>query len=326
MKEAPVVHVGDRVRYHYEKYPFDAPRGRTPQLCAVVATVKAVYENGGVVLDYEDANLVQKYGRHTPTELHRMTCAAWFSSEPCSGRWSAVVWSEHSRATAPRFATASMDKPRDAAKRPASGKPISVWADVPKPSVPDDVRVVLPAAQPNKNGDVFDGVMQLFKDNMLYSNHEDKPAQEHHDIPDMEDVVTKDVLSSMGPFKLGKHILTHSHKYEKKSRDEGLELFQAAITNSVMTGAWRGEPASIKKTVSKSELVSTAYSIACDIARTKNEVTSTDVLAALRDAGVDTSGVDPRFIGAVFRKRGWRRVGSRACGSHGRSVSVWALG
>lgn len=285
MKEAPVVHVGDRVRYHYTE------EGRKT-LHSVVATVKAVYDRGGVVLDYEHAGLVRRYGRSAYGELHRMTTAAWFSSEPRDGSWSEVVWSQHARPKTPRFAVASMDSPVEASKQP------SVWANVPKPTPPDDLHVTAVDVVPNKNDDVFDDVLH----------------------------VTKDVLSSMGPFKLGKHILTHSHKYEKKSRDEGLELFQAAITNSVMTGAWRGEPASIKKTVSKSELVSTAYSIACDIARTRNEVTSTDVLAALRDAGVDTSGVDPRFIGAVFRKRGWRRVGSRACGSHGRSVSVWALG
>lgn len=72
-------------------------------------------------------------------------------------------------------------------------------------------------------------------------------------------------------------------------------------------------------------LIEGAKQIALDIAFQFGTVTSTKVLDTLKD-DPDLrhllDGVDPRFMGAVFRK-GWERVGFDNSGSHKRPVTVW---
>jgi hypothetical protein len=101
---------------------------------------------------------------------------------------------------------------------------------------------------------------------------------------------------------------------------------QATISASVMSGAWRGDVKTPVARKQKTEdLIARASGYARTIALMQNSVTSTDVFNKLKEQGIDTSGVDPRFMGAVFRQRGWKRVGYSPCGSHGRAVSVWTL-
>ena len=77
--------------------------------------------------------------------------------------------------------------------------------------------------------------------------------------------------------------------------------------------------------VRRSELVATAREVATSIARERGRVTAPDVFAALRAAGVDLGGHDPRWMGAVFNRGPWRRVGWQSTGSHARPVAVWEL-
>lgn len=53
-------------------------------------------------------------------------------------------------------------------------------------------------------------------------------------------------------------------------------------------------------------------------------VTSPDVVADLKTRGQWFTGLDPRLMGAVFR-RGWNRTGFVRGGSHGRPVALWEL-
>ena len=74
-------------------------------------------------------------------------------------------------------------------------------------------------------------------------------------------------------------------------------------------------------------LVLEGRSRAVAIARRKGSVTSTEVLAELRadpEWADAVDAVDPRFMGAVFRK-GWARAGWDTSGSHARPVSRWVL-
>ena len=73
------------------------------------------------------------------------------------------------------------------------------------------------------------------------------------------------------------------------------------------------------------ELVARARELAESIARERGRVTAPDVFAALRAAGVDLGGHDPRWMGAVFNRGRWRRVGWQSTGSHARPVAVWEL-
>jgi len=76
------------------------------------------------------------------------------------------------------------------------------------------------------------------------------------------------------------------------------------------------------------ELTTHAYEVAARISRERGMVTSTEVLAVLRldpewrDAVAEK---DARFMGVVFRRTCWTRVGFDQSGSHGRMVSIWRL-
>ena len=94
---------------------------------------------------------------------------------------------------------------------------------------------------------------------------------------------------------------TRANKTEIEKRDEVLDALEAT----------------------RASLIAIAKATAWNIAKIKGEVTSSDVLRVMRASNVDgLSDVDARFMGAVFR-RGWKRKGYRAQGSHGRPVSVW---
>jgi hypothetical protein len=70
-------------------------------------------------------------------------------------------------------------------------------------------------------------------------------------------------------------------------------------------------------------LVSVAKQYALALANQNGQVSSTDVLEAMRKDGYAVDKAEKRFMGAVFRKD-WRRVGYENSGSHRRPVSVWA--
>lgn len=76
----------------------------------------------------------------------------------------------------------------------------------------------------------------------------------------------------------------------------------------------------------RGSLISVAFNVARDIALSEGRVTSTDVLHRLRADptwGPRIANVDPRFMGPVFRRKCWRRIGYTPNGSHGRPVSIW---
>lgn len=76
----------------------------------------------------------------------------------------------------------------------------------------------------------------------------------------------------------------------------------------------------------RADLITTATDIAMAHAIKHGNVTSVDVFDELRKRNTDLGGVDPRWMGAVFREgKGWRRVGWAQLGSHGRAVAVWEL-
>lgn len=65
---------------------------------------------------------------------------------------------------------------------------------------------------------------------------------------------------------------------------------------------------------------------ALHIMSAKGRVTSVEVVAQLRAQGHGAmlDSIDARWIGAVFRGGGWKRIGWEATGSHARPVAVWA--
>ncbi len=71
-------------------------------------------------------------------------------------------------------------------------------------------------------------------------------------------------------------------------------------------------------------LIERATAAAEFLDRTQGSVTSVQVFAKMRADGFGDrlDEVDPRFIGAVFR-RGWHRIGYKPDGSHGRPVAQW---
>lgn len=75
--------------------------------------------------------------------------------------------------------------------------------------------------------------------------------------------------------------------------------------------------------VSRSYLINLARDFAEKLELAKGRVTSSEVLFLLRSQVPEmVQNVDPRFMGAVFRK-GWERIGFEATGSHCRPVSIW---
>lgn len=76
---------------------------------------------------------------------------------------------------------------------------------------------------------------------------------------------------------------------------------------------------------STAELIEAAHEVAVELSEVNGSVTSPHVLRAMRQtkhAGA-VAAADRRFMGAVFRRPGWRRVGYSSEGSHCRPVSVW---
>jgi hypothetical protein len=75
----------------------------------------------------------------------------------------------------------------------------------------------------------------------------------------------------------------------------------------------------------RAELVDLAEHTAINLAKTHGKVTSPDVVKELRAKGFGEAldSVDRRFLGAVFRRQGWERIGFESKGSHMRPVTVW---
>lgn len=74
----------------------------------------------------------------------------------------------------------------------------------------------------------------------------------------------------------------------------------------------------------RGELIDAARQVALRIAKEQGVVSSTEVFSELETTALKAKmdQVDPRWMGAVFRK-GWERVGFESTGSHRRPVSVW---
>ena len=76
----------------------------------------------------------------------------------------------------------------------------------------------------------------------------------------------------------------------------------------------------------RSGLITAAKTQASIIYLTNGRVTSVEVTEAMRAAGhgAAMAGVDPRWMGAVFRSgTGWVRIGWEPTGSHSRPVAIW---
>jgi hypothetical protein len=74
----------------------------------------------------------------------------------------------------------------------------------------------------------------------------------------------------------------------------------------------------------RGELVAEAFKLAHAIMH--GTVTSTIVFQLMRqfpELAEKLDDVDPRFMGVVFRKKGWEEVGMIKSGSHGRRVPIW---
>lgn len=79
----------------------------------------------------------------------------------------------------------------------------------------------------------------------------------------------------------------------------------------------------------RADLIAAADTVARRLCAQNGQVTSTEVFDELRvqGHGPKLDQVDPRFMGAVFRKgNGWNRIGFEPIGSHGRPVAVWTRG
>lgn len=75
-------------------------------------------------------------------------------------------------------------------------------------------------------------------------------------------------------------------------------------------------------------LIEAAVAVAVRIATDRGRVTSTEVLAVLRsdpEWRAKVAAADRRFMGPVFRRKMWRRIGWEATGSHARPVAIWEL-
>jgi len=98
---------------------------------------------------------------------------------------------------------------------------------------------------------------------------------------------------------------------ELKARDAALDLFEKH----------------------KAPAVDLAYAVARSLAHARGHVTSPDVERIIKaspellDAVAESfeGDIEWRFLGAVFRRKGWRKDGWVEKGSHGRPVPVWRL-
>jgi hypothetical protein len=77
----------------------------------------------------------------------------------------------------------------------------------------------------------------------------------------------------------------------------------------------------------RAEVIELARGVARTLALQHGRVTSSGVLQAMRDQGMgdEIDAVDRRFMGCVFRGRGWQQIGWETSGSHRRRQPVWAL-
>lgn len=75
--------------------------------------------------------------------------------------------------------------------------------------------------------------------------------------------------------------------------------------------------------VTRAYVLNLARDIARKLEQEKGSVSSSEVLFILRaEIPEMLEGIDPRFMGAVFRN-GWTRAGYELTGSHCRPVSIW---
>lgn len=77
----------------------------------------------------------------------------------------------------------------------------------------------------------------------------------------------------------------------------------------------------------RKNLIVTAKSVAKMLASKNGEVTSPEVVKYIKDNKLSNyiDDVDKRFMGVVFRDKGWYRVRFDNKGSHHQPISVWKL-
>lgn len=75
----------------------------------------------------------------------------------------------------------------------------------------------------------------------------------------------------------------------------------------------------------RATLIEQAFRLAHGIASVSGTVTSTEVLAKMRQLDLIPEGIDTRFMGPVFRRKCWKPVGWEDSGSHCRPVRRWRL-
>ena len=75
----------------------------------------------------------------------------------------------------------------------------------------------------------------------------------------------------------------------------------------------------------RADLIQIAQLVADSIEQLNGRVTSPEVVSKMRALGMGEvlDNVDRRFLGAVFRRPGWERVGFENKGSHARPVAIW---
>ena len=75
----------------------------------------------------------------------------------------------------------------------------------------------------------------------------------------------------------------------------------------------------------RADLLVAARAMAAAICAIKGRVTSVEVMAQLRlqGYGPELDAADTRWLGAVFWRGGWTRIGYEPTGSHGRPVAIW---
>ena len=88
---------------------------------------------------------------------------------------------------------------------------------------------------------------------------------------------------------------------EKPKRNEALALLEA----------------------NRADHMATALEITINHTKKHGGVTSSDVFEPMRRLDILPKNVDPRWMGAVFRRKCWKRVGYVNGGSHLRPISIW---
>lgn len=102
-----------------------------------------------------------------------------------------------------------------------------------------------------------------------------------------------------------------------KPKDTQLDIFEETRAR---------DQALRRLTETRVDWIDYAFRVAVGLAKKNGRVTSTDVLDELKkdpQTSAELQKVDPRFMGPVFHRPCWRRVGWSNRASHGRPIPIW---